>query len=177
MRVRDGGAATPGGLLRLVMRLTLRARRHAGEEDCQKLWIYLQTSAVPQVRASSNFLSAPFSQRFTARHGILGEDGEPLILHYRRLRKTYKAEFYRLTRGQLPLLASGHSPEVAAAHYADIPALRPVHEAAVADGLTQAFDDAVRLTVLAPQREAELAGTPERRRTSSGSVRRPRVGC
>ncbi|MEV6867613.1 hypothetical protein AB0M44_42320 [Streptosporangium subroseum] len=159
MRVRDGGAATPGGLVRLVLRLTRRARPHAPEEDREWLWIYLLTSRSAEVRASSNFTNSYNSRRLCGTYGIT-ENGEPMTIHYRRLRKTYKAEFYRLTGGQLPLLARGHSTEVAAAHYADIPALRPVYEQAVADGLSQALEDAVRLTVLDPEREAELKADP-----------------
>jgi len=38
--------------------------------------------------------------------------------------------------------AVGHTPEVAARHYADIPALRPLHEATVADAFRKAVNSA-----------------------------------
>jgi hypothetical protein len=95
------------------------------------------------------------------QHGLTEADGKPLIVELRRLRKTYKAEFYLATGGQLPLLARGHSRQVAAARYADIPALRHVHEGAVADGLAEGLAEALQLRVLSPAEEQLLARDPQ----------------
>jgi hypothetical protein len=51
------------------------------------------------------------------------------------------------------------APEVAANHYADIPALRHVHEQAVADGLQDALDAKPRL--IPPEEEAAIRAAPD----------------
>lgn len=72
-----------------------------------------------------------------------------------------KAAWYRKTGGQLRRFAVGHTVEVAANHYGDIPALRPIHEATIAEALMDAVEDALRPTVLTPEAEAEvLAALP-----------------
>ena len=95
-----------------------------------------------------------------ARHRIVDEDGKPLHLLLSRLRKTHKALWYTKTEGYIARFAVGHTPEVAARHYADLPSLRPLHEATVAD----AFRDAVVAampTILAPAAEKTLREAPE----------------
>jgi hypothetical protein len=167
LRVRDGNATTPGGLLRLVLRLTRSARRHLGEQETA-LWVgYLRS---PNGLRRSGLPTRPSSgaAALVRRYGITDPRGCPLAIDLRRLRKTYKAEFYRATGGQLPLLARGHSRQVAAAHYADIPALRDVHEGAVADGLAEALSDALRLRVLSPAEEQLLAADPQHARDLAG---------
>lgn len=54
----------------------------------------------------------------------------------------------------------GHSPDVAAAHYADIPSLRALHEQAVADGLQDALADAQTPAILTPEEEERLTQQP-----------------
>jgi hypothetical protein len=50
--------------------------------------------------------------------------------------------------------AVGHTPEVAARHYADVPALRPLHETTVAEAFREVVAAAVAPTVLDPDQEA-----------------------
>jgi hypothetical protein len=76
------------------------------------------------------------------------------------LRKTHKAVWYRQTGGQLRRFAVGHTVEVAANHYADIPALRPIHEATIAEAMMDAVEDALRPTVLTPEAEAAVLADP-----------------
>ncbi|WP_261563119.1 hypothetical protein [Frankia tisae] len=159
LRVRDGNASTPGGLLRLVVRLTRRARQHVGD-DAAALWVGYQAQQNLLARSRLMVHDRSGAAALARRHGLAGEDGEPLVVDFRRLRKTHKAEFYRATGGQLPLLARGHSREVAAARYADIPALRDTHESAVSDGLAEALADAVQLRVLSTADERRLAEQP-----------------
>ena len=73
-----------------------------------------------------------------------------------RLRKTQKALWYLKTEGEIRDFAIGHTPEVAARHYADIPALRHIHQKAVADGLQDALDAALKPYVLSPEEEDRL---------------------
>jgi hypothetical protein len=47
--------------------------------------------------------------------------------------------WYLKTEGHMARFAVGHTVEIAARHYADIPALRPLHEQAVADALEAAL--------------------------------------
>jgi hypothetical protein len=59
--------------------------------------------------------------------------------------------------------AVGHTREVAARHYADLPSLRPLHEAAVADAFREAVAAAMP-TVLRPPPSRRCAKRPSRRR-------------
>ena len=160
MRVRDGNATTPGGLLRLALRLTRRVRAHAGGQDTA-LWVIYQPRNRRISRSSLQSHDRSGAAALVRQHGLTDADGKPLIVELRRLRKTYKAEFYLATGGQLPLLARGHSRQVAAARYADIPALRHVHEGAVADGLAEGLAEALQLRVLSPAEEQLLARDPQ----------------
>jgi len=155
-RVRDGGITTPGGIVRLVLRLTQRARTHF---ETSQLWIafghgHLYPPRFPVTQEKSPIM------RFVADHDLRDEQGQPLTLQLLRLRKTRRAERYVLGHGQLEDVARGvHTPQVAGDHYADIPALRHVHEATIA----QALEDALRQTsahVLPPAEEERLRGDP-----------------
>lgn len=136
LRVRDGNLTTPGGILRATITITARARRAMGTDD---LWVCYgqgrlhRTTLMPW----SNTESCPI-KAFVDRHDLRDDDGRMLHLVPARLRKTHKAERYRATAGRLDVFVTGHSAEVAARHYADIPALRETHEQAVADGLSAA---------------------------------------
>ncbi|MFE3572608.1 hypothetical protein ACFXON_24685, partial [Bacillus subtilis] len=160
LRVRDGNASTPGGLLRLAIRLTRQARVHLSGHS--ELW--LRCLHTPHSLCVSGIGVQPRSgsAALVKRNGLTDVDDAPLQVNFLRLRKTYKAEFYRATGGQLPLLARGHSSEVAATHYADIPALREIHENAVADGLTEALTEAVGFRVLTISDEQQLTADPDR---------------
>ncbi|WP_298280449.1 hypothetical protein [uncultured Bradyrhizobium sp.] len=151
IRVRDGASATPGGLIRRIIALTAEARTH-NASDC--LWVYYQdgeiTNGIRHPRATIN--------AWTARHGIVDDAGEPLYLQFARLRKTHKALWYLKTEGHMARFAVGHSVEIAARHYADVPSLRPLHEQTVVD----AFEEAVTgPRVIHPDEEEQLRGPTE----------------
>ena len=160
LRVRDGNSATPGGLIRLALRLTRRARGHLG--DSASLWVCVQNDVLRLGPSRLGTHPTSGATALVARYGLTDVDGDPLNVNLRRLRKTYKAEFYRATGGQLPLLARGHSSEVAADRYADIPALRGLHETAITAGLTEALAEVVQLRVLTATDEHQIATHPER---------------
>jgi len=141
LRVRDGGLTTPGGLIRLAIRLTERGRKRTGSD---RLWVWGSLTGLMQGVASRGLIGS----YFVREHGLVDEHGASLRLELSRLRKTYKAKWYARTGGQLEDFARGHSVDVAADHYADIPALRPLHEAAV----VAAIEDAMRATELAEPR-------------------------
>src|SRR3546814_10907155 len=94
------------------------------------------------------------------RRHIVDDEGKPLPLLLSRLRKTHKALWYTKTEGHMARFAVGHSREVAARHYADLPSLRPLHEAAVADAFRAALAAAMP-TILPPTAEQTLREAPE----------------
>jgi plasmid stabilization system protein ParE len=153
MRIRDGGAGTPGGLIRRLIDVTAAARKHL-PGDC--LWAYHNVGGL---RGGIFDLKHQFPA-WARRHGILDDDGEPLNLLLSRLRKTHKALWYAKTEGHMTRFAVGHSREVAARHYADLPSLRPLHEATVADAFREAVAAAMP-TVLTPIAEQALRDAPD----------------
>jgi len=161
-RVRDGGITTPGGIIRLVLRLTQRARTHLATTH---LWIAFGHGRLYLPHFPVTGEKSPVV-RFVADHDLRDEQGKPLALQLLRLRKTRRAERYVLGHGQLEDVARGvHTPQVAGDHYADIPALRHIHEATIA----QALEDALRQTsahILPPAEEERLRGDPARTSSS-----------
>ena len=122
LRVRDGGSGTPGGLLRLAIQWTATARGHLGSEQLFPYYCRGRLTDVVLPMQSARKV-------WVKHHRLQDDDGKPLKLCLSRLRKTHKAAWYRKTGGQLRRFAVGHTVEVAANHYGDIPALRPIHEA------------------------------------------------
>ena len=151
LRVRDGGPTTPGGMIRRLIEVTARAR---GRHPSQCLWVYCGAGALaagighPQELVNS----------WTRRHDIVDDDGRPFRLLLSRLRKTHKALWYLKTEGHMARFAVGHTPEVAARHYADVPALRPLHEATVADAFREAVKSAAPIVLTEKQEAAWRTG-------------------
>ncbi|MGE4302713.1 MAG: hypothetical protein AB7E24_01620 [Novosphingobium sp.] len=166
LRVRDGASGTPGGMIRLAIALTERARGHLGTDRLWALWT-IDGLVVPGDEAPQGV------KGFVRHHGLVDGDGAPLRLSLSRLRKTNKAEWYRRTRGQLEHFAVGHSIKVAARHYAEIPALRHVHERTIADALGDALEAALKPTILLPIGEGACSGDPGLVITSDTSAASP----
>jgi hypothetical protein len=154
LRVRDGGSSTPGGLIRLAIGLTERARRYLGTDA---LWAFWNGYGL----SDSTKISRSGVSAFIARHGVMDDGGRPLHLELSRLRKTQKAERYLRSHGQLDDFALGHTVAVAARHYADIPALRHVHERTVADALQDALGAALKPTLMPPALEKAARANPD----------------
>lgn len=95
------------------------------------------------------------------RHNLLADDGQPLQLVLSRLRKTHKALWYTKTQGNMVRFAVGHTPEVAARHYADLPSLRHLHEQTIADGLHDALTSALQPRIVTPDDEAIARKNPD----------------
>jgi hypothetical protein len=147
IRVRDGGIGTPGGLVRKLIEVTAFTRQFV-PSDC--LWLYYYTGP-KRLRAGVEH-PHELVDRWTGGHGIVDDDGEPLRLVLSRLRKTHKALWYLKTEGHMARFAVGHTPEIAARHYADIPSLRPLHEATVAEAFSEVAAAAGPI-ILAPDDE------------------------
>jgi len=154
LRVRDGGSSTPGGLVRLAIKLTERARTHIGTDRLWVIWTIVGLR-IPREEGAEGVAA------FVVHHGLTGDDGEPLKLRLSQLRKTQKAEWYKRTGGQLENFAVGHSISVAARHYADIPALRHVHEQTLAAAFQDALDAALQPRIVPPKLETEMRGMPD----------------
>ncbi|OKI26628.1 hypothetical protein A6A28_16795 [Streptomyces sp. CB03578] len=144
MRVSNGGALHyPGGLVRLALRLTQRAREFAGTDA---LWVLSVDAGVRDVYLSGVTHTARDALPWLARHQIdqmKDRGGGPVSMDTRRLRKSHKSRNYLRAGGILDDFVSGHTKEVAAKHYADIEAHREVHEQAVENGLQEALDVAL----------------------------------
>lgn len=154
LRVRDGVSSTPGAIIRTLIEVTGAARKHMPSDS---LWIFFDFGAL---KDRIRHYSVELLDNWIARHGIVGDDNAPLLLKLSRLRKTHKALWYAKTQGDLGRFAVGHTPEVAARHYADLPSLRHLHEQAVADGLNDALTSALKPTVLTPVDEAIARAHP-----------------
>jgi hypothetical protein len=153
IRVRDGGLGTPGGLIRRLIEATAFTRRFVAS-DC--LWVYFIEG---KLRSGIGHPRQTLDD-WTSRHGIVDDDGSPFRLVLSRLRKTHKALWYRKTEGHMARFALGHTMEVAARHYADIPSLRPIHERTVAAAFSDAVASAMP-TVLSPSEEERWRTTPD----------------
>lgn len=153
MRIRDGGSGTPGGLIRRLIDVTATSRRHLADD---RLWIYHSAGGL---RAGVGY-PTHWINAWVAQHNIVDDDSKPLHLVLARLRKTHKALWYTKTEGHMARFAVGHSREVAARHYADLPTLRPLHEVAVADAFREVVA-AASPTVLPPIVEQALRQAPE----------------
>lgn len=147
IRVRDGGVGTPGGLIRKLVEATAFTRRFIPGTS---LWLYYHTGP-GQLRSGIDHPKENVN-RWVRSHGIVDDDGKPLRLALSRLRKTNKALWYLKTEGHMARFAVGHTPEIAARHYADIPSLRALHEATVAEALSEVVE-AAGSVILAPDDE------------------------
>lgn len=153
LRVRDGGRETPGAVLRLAIKLTERARQHTGSS---KLWITWKPRRLSSPKNLGTCVTA-----FVEKYGIVDDAGKPLVLNLSRLRKTQKADWYKRTGGQLEIFAVGHTVGVAANHYADIPALRHLHEQTIVEALTDAMAPALQPRIVLPEDEIRMRMSTE----------------
>jgi hypothetical protein len=137
------------------LKLTRDARRYL---ETDKLWLYYTWGRlVSGIRQPTKQ-----TRLWTHRHGLVDDSGQPFHLVLSRLRKTQKAEWYVKTRGQLEQFAVGHTPQIAATHYANIPALRHIHEQTIADGLADALDTAMNPRLILPEAEEMFRADPVR---------------
>lgn len=158
--------ASAGGAIKAVLAITARLRRHVAPENQNKLWLDVNPTSYHDVRA--NQISHQFVyDEFIRRHRLTDDDGTPLRITQARLRKSYKADVAEATGGRLDAIAADNSPEVAAKHYGNIPALRPLHEQTVEDAAHDALAAALQITVVTPEDEAALA-VPQREAREQG---------
>ncbi|WP_219336981.1 hypothetical protein [Acetobacter orientalis] len=166
--VRDGGIGTPGGLIRKLIEATAFTRQFVQSDN---LWLYYYTGPT-QLRAG---IKHPHElvDRWIAGHGIVDDNDEPLRLVLSRLRKTHKALWYLKTEGHMTRFAIGHTPEIAARHYADIPSLRPLHEATIADAFLEVVTAAAPIILTPADEESwrQCDAAPEEHEERDGILR------
>jgi hypothetical protein len=158
MRVRTGGIATPGGLIRLVARLTEPARQATGSDA---LWVGASGTG-PRAWFDTGYELTAQLRAWARKHGLDQLDdhgGGTVRLDLRRIRKSVRSRRYLQTGGVLDDFAVGHTKAVAAAHYADIGAHDALHDQAVEDGLRQALAAALPAPVTATA-DGEPLGVP-----------------
>ncbi len=168
IRVRDGGIGTPGGLIRKLIEATAFTRQFVPSEN---LWLYYYTGR-KQLRAGLEH-QQELVARWIKGHNLVDDDGEPLRLVLSRLRKTHKALWYLKTEGHMTRFALGHTPEIAARHYANIPSLRSLHEATVAEAFSEVTATAGPI-VLTPAEEdswRQCDAPPKGRKDRDGILR------
>lgn len=160
MRIRVDGRLAPGALIKIVLNFTKATRRLAPADEAD--WLFIGYGRRPRgdgtsLRRLVLESDLVYSRRLCAKYGIVDDDKQPLDgLTLARLRKTHKAEKYIKTDGHLADVADDHSRSIAAKNYANIPSLRPLHEATIADGLTQALEAAMAPIVLNAAAERRL---------------------
>jgi hypothetical protein len=153
IRVRDGGSGTPGGVIRHLIAMTAIARTHRPSEN---LWVYYGLGRLMSgIRHPQWHIDA-----WTRHHNLVDDDGRALHLELCRLRKTHKALWYLKTDGHMARFAVGHTREVAARYYADVPALRSLHEATVVDAFEEVVTSALTPIVLTPEQEEAWRSGP-----------------
>ncbi len=152
-RYPDGGLNTPGGIVRAVLGVTERAADHS----CLP-WLFLAHRSGMFGRARFHHLTR---EQFVSRHGVVDDDGTPLVLHLSRLRKTRMTEWAKEVNGDPEALSrlGDHTLQVNWESYADVAAMRPVYEETIAAGLAHALDAAdqtVKAKTLTAETEVTL---------------------
>lgn len=148
-RVRVDEHLSAGALIKTIISLTREARRFAQPDERE--WLFLgYARPIRAGQASLRRLRCMPDPciRFCERHRIVDDAGARLrILTPARLRKTYKAERYQAAPS-LAGIASDHTRQVHDRHYANVEALRDVHETAIASAFEQALSAALEPIVV-----------------------------
>ena len=131
-RYPDKGLNTPGGIVRAVLEITERAARHS-----RLPWLFIAHRPGTLEKARFHHLTRA---QFVERHGLVDDDGAPLVLRLSRLRKTRMAEWAKEVKGDPEALArrGDHSLQVNWESYADVEAMRPIYEETIAAALAHA---------------------------------------
>jgi hypothetical protein len=174
----DEHITTVGGLIRAILTITSRLRRH-GPFDHLFICGSHQGKRGPDDRVVFNpgyrsgggvdpAVGVALPLQFAREISLTDEDGQEVFgIQHRRLRKHRKRKRYIAVEGRLPEFADDHTLETAKRPYAMTEANRPLHERAVADGIADALVASeratarVRSTTLTAEAEATMAAAPE----------------
>jgi len=112
-------------------------RSHAGPEDRRDLWLRLDKPGGTRIWAKGGAAGRVAIQRWIVRHGVTGDDGQPLKIHRSRIRTTHQAMRDKSTWSGSARAAidPNHTPAVEGDHYltATTPAQRHAVETIVED--------------------------------------------
>ncbi|MCC5954205.1 MAG: hypothetical protein JJU45_19110 [Acidimicrobiia bacterium] len=157
--LRDGTPLSPAAVLRFVIKATEPGRKQLSNEtgrDVLDVWVALKRRAPgptegTTIRTFAGFELGIYSKdwrRWMTRRGLdLVENGEPLRITLRRVRKWYRRVDY-LRDGNLHRFANGQTLAVADAYYADLPELADYHDQSVELSIDKAFE--VRHRIIHP---------------------------
>lgn len=149
--------ADAGGAIKAVLAITARLREHVSPADQDKLWLHIHSTNFGEVLTNGGGRGDFPYDAFVRRHGVTDDDGRPLRIVESRLRKSFKADVAEATGGRLDAIAQDNSRGVAAKHYGDIPALRPLHEQTMEEAAQDALMAAIAVTVVTAEDEVALA--------------------
>lgn len=131
--VSEVGKFSPASTLRTLEEVTALTRLMTGMP-------YLLTYvANGELQPRFTRAPGPALARWVKQHGIIDEDGNPIVLNISRLRKDNRSILYKQTGGDDRFVVN-HTKAVAHKHYGNVPRLQDLHEQAVVDGLNAAFD-------------------------------------
>jgi hypothetical protein len=144
-----GTGWTGPGLIKLAQQLTSSARKVAAPSEAQWLLVGYgkQTpSGFDQIRRLK--IKSQDCTRFCEKYPVFGDDGQRLrTIALARLRKTYKAQRYK-SSPTTARLAGDHSPRIHDFHYANVEAMKQIHERTIEEALLAALNNAMHPTIL-----------------------------
>jgi hypothetical protein len=125
------------GLLEQWLGHSALLRSHGDPRERRQLWLRLRKPGGAEISAKAGAASRVAIQRWVTRHGLTGEDGEPLKVHRSRIRTTHQSMRDKSTwagRGRATI-DPNHSSHVEGDHYltATTPSQRQAVEAIVED--------------------------------------------
>ncbi|MFC3148347.1 hypothetical protein [Piscinibacterium candidicorallinum] len=129
--------------------------------DC--LWLYrsdAQNRKGNLMRLTEVLFSTAVAA-FVRRHGLLGDDGEPLVLNNRRLRVTLENRLWELSNGDLVTVAAlmRHAPRTSDEHYLAVTAEMRAHATVVHEDLPNVYRQGAQPTTLSPTPVGACADT------------------
>ncbi len=164
------GLWSPGRLIKRALLVTKRARAFVNAQDRDCIWIYMHYQGQNQ-KTKNTLVVAPdlYGSRrlgeFIAQAGILDDQGKPLDVDLRRLRKTWYARQDKKWHGAVKMIAGvNQTQRVAADHYLDIGIETPAIDNAITGtqyGLVRRAEQA-RALVLTEADLREVERNPEK---------------
>jgi len=154
VRVEDGGIMTPGGLIRLLIRVTATDRQELSTETgspVDDLFVFRHDRPREDLTSASASELADLGRRGGKWLRDMGlaelidpSTQRPLALSGRKLRKTHSLLGYRAT-GDLEDMPRDHGRDVTVDYYANPPAMLKLHQQAAVRGIEDAVRPALRV--------------------------------
>lgn len=177
MRVVDGRSLLGiGGVIRTFLKLTEPCLPFIPNADRDHLWVGLQQRSAERFQHPQRFFEKEV-KKFSARNGLIGDDGQPLQLRLARLRPTWMTKRYRAA-GNLAAVSkdANHASTSTTRGYVNNGQTIWVHEQTIAAAASDFFNS-VRRRILTQQPEdpeqiADVARLIETTAERAGSMLR-----